>query len=207
MIKIFYKKRIISLTKDKQHDESPEKQAVSIADVSDIKVKINRFTANSKLKHLNIYGSEPGRLLEFVRHAFVEIDAGGGLVQNSSGLYLFIHRLKRWDLPKGKAENNEAPEMCALREVSEECDMDIEQLNLDEDLGYTYHMYQLKNKLVLKKTHWYNMHYDGDCSKIRPQTEEDIEKCVWVDKATIPHLMKNSYASIADLLKRARVMD
>ncbi|MFP4665087.1 MAG: NUDIX hydrolase [Bacteroidales bacterium] len=204
MIKIFYKKRVISLTDDKQIGESPDKQAVSIADISDIKVKINRFTDNSKLKHLNIYGSEPGRLLEFVRHAFIEIDAGGGLVDNYKGLFLFIYRQGKWDLPKGKAENNEAPELCALREVSEECDMDIEQLNLDDKLGITYHIYRLKDKLLLKKTYWYNMHYDGDCSKLRPQTEEDIEKCVWVDKETIPHLMKNSYASIEDLLKRAK---
>ncbi|MFO7879486.1 MAG: NUDIX hydrolase [Bacteroidota bacterium] len=206
MIKIFYKKRIISLSKDKLPTESHEGQAVSIANVSDIKVKINRFTDNSKTKHLNIYGSEPGRILEFIRHSFTEIVAGGGLVQNDIGLFLFIYRQGKWDMPKGKAENNEAPELCALREVSEECYIDIEQLAMKDDLGDTFHMYRLKDKLVLKKTHWYTMHYDGDCSKLRPQTEEDIEKCVWVDRETIPQLMKNSYASIEDLLQRAKVI-
>ena len=53
------------------------------------------------------------------------IKAAGGLVKNGEGQYLFIHRLGKWDLPKGKVEENEKMKEAALREVEEECGIKI----------------------------------------------------------------------------------
>jgi hypothetical protein len=137
MIKIYYKKRFISLSFDQKTNQNAESQSVNITDISDIKIKINRFVANNNIKHLNIYGTEPKRSLAFVKNAHDLIIAGGGVVKNKDGLYLFIYRHKRWDLPKGKAEKNECPETCALREVSEECNIDTDKLKMHDKVGIT----------------------------------------------------------------------
>src|SRR5690606_27486008 len=56
------------------------------------------------------------------------IKAAGGVVKNGEGQYLFIHRLGKWDLPKGKVENNEKMRDAALREVEEECGIKVDYL-------------------------------------------------------------------------------
>jgi len=44
----------------------------------------------------------------------------GGLVTNENNELLMIFRRGKWDLPKGKADEGETVEACALREVEEE---------------------------------------------------------------------------------------
>src|SRR3954466_10320477 len=44
------------------------------------------------------------------------IEASGGLVKNPKGEYLVILRHGKWDLPKGKLEGDETPELAAVRE-------------------------------------------------------------------------------------------
>src|SRR5665648_657317 len=68
-----------------------------------------------------IINQEVNQLWDYFRSLFVEIPAAGGLVRNENGLFLFIRRLGVWDLPKGKIEKNETPELAAVREVEEEC--------------------------------------------------------------------------------------
>ena len=49
------------------------------------------------------------------------IKAAGGLVYNQENKLLMIFRNGKWDLPKGKLEEGESIENCAIREVEEEC--------------------------------------------------------------------------------------
>src|SRR5690606_16124356 len=56
------------------------------------------------------------------------IKAAGGLVKNGEGDYLFIFRLGKWDLPKGKVESHEKMREAAVREVEEECGLKIDYL-------------------------------------------------------------------------------
>ena len=56
---------------------------------------------------------------EFFKH-FKVVQAGGGLVKNKEGDILLIFRRGKWDLPKGKLDDNETLLECALREVKEE---------------------------------------------------------------------------------------
>ena len=58
----------------------------------------------------------------FVRFAadFTTVEAAGGIVVDSVGRWLMIHRNGRWDLPKGHIEEGESCEICAAREIAEE---------------------------------------------------------------------------------------
>lgn len=140
--------------------------------------------------------------LEWLQKTFFNffkiIIAGGGLVKNKEGEYLMIFRKGKWDLPKGKIEKSEDIKSCALREVKEETD--VKNLSLDYKLGKTYHTYKLKNKWVLKETHWYAMRTNSN-EKLIPQANEGIEKAEWVAKKEVKQLLKNSFSSIKEVFK------
>lgn len=125
------------------------------------------------------------------------VEAAGGLVKNTKGQILFIYRLGKWDLPKGKMEGGETPEQSALREVEEECG--ISNLKLGEKRSDTYHIYRNKNQVVLKQTHWFEMEYAGS-DKLVPQKEEAIEEAVWVDPNQLEDQLSNTYASLRQLI-------
>jgi len=128
--------------------------------------------------------------------SFKIIIAGGGLVLNQKGETLMMFRKKRWDLPKGKIEKEESIKEGAMREIEEETSVKVKRII--KKLGKTYHTYKLKDKWVLKETHWFLMEGDGT-SKLVPQTEEDIEKVGWFDDKTIKQNLKISYVSIKDV--------
>lgn len=130
--------------------------------------------------------------------AFKIIEAGGGLVQNQNGKYLMMFRKGKWDIPKGKIDKGEEIKAGALREVEEETG--VQNLKINYKLGKTYHTYKLKDKWVLKETHWYAMRTDYD-GELVPEESEGIEKVVWASKKEIKSMLKNSYASIKEVFK------
>ncbi len=129
---------------------------------------------------------------------FKIIEAAGGLIRNENGEVLMIYRKGKWDLPKGKIEKTENYKEGALREVKEETNVDI--LSLEKKIGITYHTYKLKDKWVLKKTHWFLMSGTKD-SKLIPQLNEGIKKTLWCSKKEIKQHLKNSYPSIYDVFE------
>jgi 8-oxo-dGTP pyrophosphatase MutT (NUDIX family) len=125
------------------------------------------------------------------------VEAAGGVVKNQRDELLIIFRKKKWDLPKGKLDYDESPQSAAVREVKEECGVDVE---LGKFLLKTYHTYTEKNKSILKKTHWYTM-TTSDERKLKPQIEEEIEKAVWMSERLIfTDVFENTYESIKDVL-------
>lgn len=135
--------------------------------------------------------------LEKFRKAFKYIYAAGGLIEDKDK-YLFIFRLKRWDLPKGKLDMGEKPEEAAIRECEEECG--ITQLTITKTLEPTYHIYPHKGAYALKKTYWYAMS-TNHTGKLVPQLEENIEQVEWFDKTQIKELvLPNSYPAILDVI-------
>lgn len=128
---------------------------------------------------------------------FTIIEAAGGIVVNPKGEVLFIHRLDKWDLPKGKIEDNESIEEAAAREVEEECG--LEGVIVKDFLKHTYHTYLLNGKRILKKTHWFMMLHSGEGS-LTPQIEEDITKVVWKSPENWKEVFENTYPSIKYLL-------
>lgn len=129
---------------------------------------------------------------------FKLIKAAGGVVKNNEGKILFIYRMNKWDLPKGKLEKNEEVENAAIREVEEECG--INGLTITEPLSDTYHIYKHKEKMVLKQTFWFAMITDftGD---LVPQLEEDITDVQWLTNEEVKSkVLKNTYQSIKEFI-------
>ena len=130
---------------------------------------------------------------------FKMIEAAGGIVQNDKKEILFINRLGKWDLPKGKIEKGEKEEGCALREVTEETG--VTNLQLKKKVGETYHVYDEFGKHFLKISHWYHM----TCSStqtLTPQVVEHITEVKWVKTMNIKEPMENTYPSIKDIMGR-----
>lgn len=136
---------------------------------------------------------------EFFKH-FKLIKAGGGLVKNKKGEFLFIFRRGKWDLPKGKLDDNETIEECAIREVQEETG--LTQIEADGEIGITYHTYIEFGKHILKESHWYMMHLKSEETLV-PQTEEDITDIRWVKKQDFKNFVDNTFPTILALLKNA----
>ena len=134
---------------------------------------------------------------EFVGR-FVLSEAAGGIVKNGNDELLIIYRRKKWDLPKGKLDYEETPEMAAIREVKEECG--INNLKMNKFLMKTFHTYSEKNKSILKKTHWFKMSAI-DNEVLIPQMDEDIEDVRWMSKETIiKKVFPKTYSSIKEVL-------
>jgi len=109
-----------------------------------------------------------------------------------------IFRNNKWDLPKGKLEQNENIKECAIREVQEECG--ASGLRIINALQDTYHIYEINGIKILKRTYWFSMHTDSKCS-LEPQIEEGITEVVWVDKEQIAEKLNNSFRNIKELLE------
>lgn len=127
---------------------------------------------------------------------FKEINAGGGLVKNSEGKYLVIFRRGVWDLPKGKQEEGEKIEECALREVNEETGLG--GLKLGSPICVTHHTYKIDDQPVLKHTYWFNMSYEGAETPV-PQQEEEITKACWVSKDELPEIALSTFPSLTEV--------
>ena len=124
---------------------------------------------------------------------FKVVKASGGLVVNDKKEFLFIYRGSRWDLPKGRIENNESIETAAIREVEEECG--IKNLQLDRFLITTYHLFYQNDRYKLKETHWFLMrsNYEG---ALTPQLEEGITIAEFKDEENTKEALKNTYSNI-----------
>ena len=152
---------------------------------------------SSSEHNFNFYSFDYADIWEKFKELFRIIEAAGGLVENREGKYLFIFRRGKWDLPKGKIDKGERPDEAAIREVHEETG--LTNAAIDTKLLITYHIYYFKNKLALKPTHWYLMDNLGS-NDIFPQTEEDIEKAVWLTLEEVDSLKSEMFNSIIDVV-------
>jgi len=166
------------------------------------------LTFYKKVKDLSgkqyvLLSPKPSSVFKAIKKSCKLIKAAGGLVQNSAHDFLFIFRNNTWDLPKGKIEKGEKMKEAAVREVEEECGVTI--WSRDEKICKTYHVYTLDQKVILKKTNWYSMTVSG-APKLIPQLEEGITKAVWLGKAEINPVVKNTFPSILEVLERSGLL-
>jgi 8-oxo-dGTP pyrophosphatase MutT (NUDIX family) len=147
-----------------------------------------------------IDSSSGAELLTQLHGLYRIIDAGGGVTYNEEGAILMIFRRGKWDLPKGKLDEGETIEACAVREVSEETG--LENIILNEKIGNTYHVYSQGNEQLLKRTAWYKMK-GSSAQKLTPQKAENILEVRWVKENELAPLAAKSYEAIREILTAA----
>lgn len=160
-----------------------------------------KIFAEEKSKNTRIYQANEADFDLIVAHLtknYKYILAGGGLIRKGDK-YLFIKRLGKWDLPKGKLDKGEKIEECAIRECEEECA--VSGLKIIRELPSTFHLYPFKTTFALKRSHWFEMETDFN-GELKPQTEENIEEVKWFSKKEIKQVvLANTYFTIADLIR------
>jgi 8-oxo-dGTP pyrophosphatase MutT (NUDIX family) len=124
---------------------------------------------------------------------FQAIHAAGGLVINDEEQILFMMRRGKWDLPKGKLESGETPEIAALREIEEETG--LADLSLMRPLTKTYHLYEEKNQWMFKTSYWFLVHA-GKIDTMKPQVEEEITSLQWFNLNQLETAKQNTFANI-----------
>ncbi len=202
MYKVFFNERLIAL--HSIEDKAVLSDSLEIKDLEDLKNKLPLILDAED--DITLVSDNVDVLLEQFKQALCFVEAAGGIVCNENDELLFIHRLGVWDLPKGKLEKGESPEVCAGREIAEECGISGHQIK--EKITDTYHIYERKGKLYLKKTYWYYFELDNaDSQELTPQTEEDIEQVVWFDQDEITLALVDTYASIQEVYQSFLALD
>jgi 8-oxo-dGTP pyrophosphatase MutT (NUDIX family) len=133
-----------------------------------------------------------------------KIIAGGGLVLNDRGGLLMIFRRGKWDLPKGKLDEGETIEACAVREVMEETGLTVVELGELITIGYHDYFDTYLQEDVIKETHWYAMRARGEQLLI-PQTAEDITEIKWVMDEELEICLQNSFPNVVDVIRKAEL--
>ena len=155
------------------------------------------FQSDKSITAINVYGPDIKHIWKIFRIYFTEVGAAGGLVRHTSGRYLFIEKKGKLDLPKGHIEQGEEPEVCALREVSEECG--ITGHSIVKSISASYHTYSWEGISYLKKTNWFLMKYNGEMI-IKPQKSEGITKVEWLFPDEINSIKSSAWLSLMDLI-------
>jgi 8-oxo-dGTP pyrophosphatase MutT (NUDIX family) len=197
-ITIYYLSKKIILQQKNQNSENQSFIDLDALKKTEILAEFEKFAHEHATTLLTFATKDLEGGLEKFRKAFKYIYAAGGLIEKDN-TWLFIYRLKRWDLPKGKLDSGERPEQAAIRECEEECS--ITQLTITKTLEPTYHIYTHKGSYALKKTYWYAMSTNHNGTLI-PQLEENIEKVEWLNKQQIQEIVfPNSYPAILDVVQ------
>ena len=197
--KVFFKDRVIFLT-DQIDDilRGEFNTILKYANQNELKQFIENFSHKQHLHVGYVYYHDNAKLMELFKRQFVFIEAAGGLVTNHKHEFLAIERLGVYDLPKGKAEGNETPDITAQREIEEECG--IKKLNIISKLTSTYHTYEMDGKMVLKQTHWFHLHTDADQTP-QPQTTENITSARWMAIEDMDVFTANTYSSVKEVIQ------
>ncbi len=189
MYKVFVNEKKLLLSKQSENLE----KTLGYENVTSLEIALD-LLENTSVKELNVFGENIDEIWSEFQKLFRIIEAAGGIVNNSAGEILFIKRLGKWDLPKGKMEKGESREESAVREIEEETG--LTNVELVKFINTTYHIYVERNgDKVLKCTHWFEMNFDGEDTS-KPQIEEGITEVAWknavqIEDEVFPSTFKN----------------
>lgn len=202
MISIYVNTRKISIVSDLSDfnlSNTKKNNSFQINDIFTLKNVTKSFLDREiNTEELYLEGDPTTIYNDFIQ-LYPQIDAAGGAVFNPEQKLLMIFRRNYWDLPKGKTEAGESAEISAKREVEEETG--INNPGIVKTLPATFHMYQLDNQWVTKKTQWFLM--KANTQSLNPQTEEDIELVQWVDRENLNPKIKQTFDSLKPLIEVA----
>jgi len=178
MYKVFVNEKKLLLSKQSENLE----KMLGYENVTSLEIALD-LLENTSVKELNVFGENIDQIWSEFQGLFRIIEAAGGIVNNPEGDILFIKRLGKWDLPKGKMEKGESREESALREIEEETGLaDVELVSF---INTTYHIYIERNgDKILKCTHWFEINFNGEDTS-KPQIEEGITEVAWKNTAQI----------------------
>ena len=178
MYKVFVNEKKLLLSKQSENLE----KTLGYEGATSLEIALD-LLENTSVTELNVFGENIDEIWAKFQSLFRIIEAAGGIVNNPDGDVLFIKRLGKWDLPKGKMEKGESREESAVREIEEETGLrDVELVRF---INTTYHIYVERNgDKVLKCTHWFEMNFDGEDTS-KPQIEEGITEVAWKNTAQI----------------------
>jgi 8-oxo-dGTP diphosphatase len=110
-----------------------------------------------------------------------EVRAAGGIVVRD-GAVLVVHRTRYddWTFPKGKAEDGESDEDCALREVHEETGL---RCVLEDEIAPTHY---IDAKGRPKRVRWWHMRQLAD-DGFTPNDE--VDELRWVERDAAAELL------------------
>ena len=178
MYKVFVNEKRLSFSKSPQLSD----RQIRYENSATLEIAVD-LLENTSCQSLSIYGENLEEFWKEFCLMFRLVEAAGGVVRNSSDQLLFIRRLGKWDLPKGKIEKDESREDAAVREIAEETGLD--DLTLEDFINTTYHVYTERNgDKILKTTHWFKIRYNGSAEP-KPQTEEGISEVAWKNESQI----------------------
>lgn len=197
MEKIFFGNTALILTKEHPMNK-PAGVNFGALEKSGLNLFLNSIDFAGEEQILHVWGQDPEEMLNYFVSNLKYIPAAGGLVQNPSGEILFIFRHSKWDLPKGKPEEEESTEETALREVEEECG--ISGLKILNPLPSTWHIYPLEPGLyAIKQSFWFHM-TASIWEELVVQTEEDITKAQWIAMPVPDYILRNAFLSVRELV-------
>ena len=203
MHKIYLEKRcIVICTPDEPALSDPNSIELQLGSASDISSLVDMFETSGSLSRVYIPTDDIEATYRCFCSEFKEVNAAGGLVSNRRGDVLLIRRNDLWDLPKGHQQAGEDISVTALREVQEETG--VKRLELRDLICVTDHCYRRNDIWHLKHTWWYDMLYT-DPVDLTPQREEDITKAAWVARSGLSPYLKNTYPSIVEVFRGARL--
>ncbi len=160
-------------------------------------IQLLKANKNKKIDSITFQVENIDEAIDFVKEKYTIINAAGGLVKKN-GNFLLIYRLGKWDLPKGKIDNNEKIEETAIREVTEECSIKVSMVR---KICHTWHTYKRNDSNILKKTSWFLMDCIDD-SGMKPQKSENIEELRWMDTKDVNLALYDSYPSIRHVFRK-----
>jgi len=113
----------------------------------------------------------------------IEVSAGGAVFRRTpeGPEFALIKANGRWGFPKGNIEQDETPEVTALREIAEETGLAIDQLRIVGQLSPVKYAFRSQGAPVYKTVHNYLVELDGDAA-FRPQLSE-VEEARWFTPA------------------------
>jgi len=202
--KIYLSDKILILTTDKKAYLSNNPGSVQYASYTGITPE-NLAHGIEQLDNSAV----PGVIIEDIDEAtirkqlsicYTPVDAAGGVACNENGEILMIYRRGKWDLPKGKRDDDENMEECGLREVKEETG--LKHLELGDKICDTYHIYAQYGEQILKRTAWYKMSGTSK-DKLKPQKEEHILEARWVKEQDLTPLVEKTYEAVKEVLTLA----
>jgi 8-oxo-dGTP pyrophosphatase MutT (NUDIX family) len=188
MYKVFINQFSIRISQDAP---GPNENTITFDQIESYGTEIMNIIQSDFILHYN-----PESAIEKFKTIYKHIIGAGGLVMNQNNEILFIKRLGKWDLPKGKVEKNESFRETAIREVQEECG--IAKLEIIKQLPDTFHIYAHKEKVIFKQVKWFEMYTNQ--IKTTAQREEGIVEAKWFPLSDLSIPFANTFENIKDFL-------